>query len=60
MSDIKIHRPCCGDPTEELEGLCGDISPQGRDSVAEQEFPAHPGCAVGPSHPQDPHQYSAG
>lgn len=59
-SDIKIHRPCCGDPAEELEGLCGHFPPQRRDSSPEQELPAHPGRALGPSHPQDPHQYSAG
>lgn len=56
----KIRRACCGDPAEELEGLCRNFSSQRRDSVSEQELSADPGCSVGPPHPQDPHQYSAG
>lgn len=60
LCDIKTHRPCCRDTSEELEGLCGDLSPQGGKSVSEQKFPAHPGCSLGPSYPKDPHKYSAG
>ena len=61
MSGIKNPlRSCRGDPAEELEGLRGHFPREGRDSVPEQELPAHPGRAVGPPHPQDPHQHPAG
>lgn len=50
----------CGDLAEELEGLRGHVSSEGKRAVPEQEFSAPPDCALGPSHPEDPHQHAAG
>lgn len=56
----RFHRPRCGDPAAELEGLCGYVSSQGCDPIPEQDLQAHPGGSLGSPHPKDPRQLSAG
>lgn len=47
-------------PAEKMEGLRGDLPPQGWEPEPEQELPAHPGCTLGPTDPQDQDQHPAG